>query len=127
MSQICAPVLTQICAPVPHSKFIQTITRCAQNTWCGNYRGCGGQAKMELNTNKSNYCNTKDMNNNMRNELNAIGDIQDTLMAILDSADRMFDGDALLELAYDLGLDNDKFELPDLKSGNETSILSCLR
>lgn len=82
---------------------------------------------MELNTNKSNYCNTKDMNNNMRNELNAIGDIQDTLMAILDSADRMFDGDALLELAYDLGLDNDKFELPDLKSGNETSILSCLR
>ena len=70
------------------------------------------------------HFNEKEINNNKQSEND---DFQDSLFAVLDSVDRFIDEDALLELAYALGLDNEKIELPDLKSVSETTILSCLR
>ena len=68
----------------------------------------------------------KEINNNTKQESDH-DDIQDSLFAILDSADQFIDEEALMELAYALGLDNEKLELPDLKSVSEIAILSCLR
>lgn len=67
-----------------------------------------------------------EINNNVKQE-NDHDDIQESLFATLDSADQFIDEEALMELAYALGLDNEKLELPDLKSVSEIAILSCLR
>ena len=123
MSQACVPVLTQICAPVPHSTLIHTITKCAKSTWCSSSLEASGQKAAILNRAEMHF-NEKEINNNKQSEND---DFQDSLFAVLDSVDRFIDEDALLELAYALGLDNEKIELPDLKSVSETTILSCLR
>ena len=127
MSQTCVPVQKQICAPVPHSTLIHTITKCAKNIWCGSSFDESWQKGAAANRNKPEmHLKEKEVNNNTKQE-NDHDDIQDSLFATLDSADRIIDEEALMELAYALGLDNEKFELPDLKSVSDTTILSCLR
>ena len=134
MSQIFSPLSTQICAPVPHSKLIQTITRCAQNAWC-NPKFSNYAAMDTTDRRFSVYDRLKgsDNNNDEKNEFNreieqdAGDEMHESLSAVLDSADCFIDEDALLDLAYSLGLDNEKFELPDLCVVSETSVLSCLR
>ena len=82
---------------------------------------------MTVNRSKAEmHFNEKELNNNTKQDSDH-DDIQESLFAILDSADRSIDEETLMELAHTLGLDNDKFELPDLKSVSETTILSFLR
>ena len=127
MSQTCVPVATQICAPVPHSTLIHTITKCAKNAWCGRSLDESWQKVATVNRSKTEmHYKEKEINNNTKQESDH-DDIQDSLFAILDSADQFIDEEALMELAYALGLDNEKLELPDLKSVSEIAILSCLR
>lgn len=125
MSQARVPVLTQICAPVPHSTFIQTITECAKNTWCN--ESYNGQKMVDFYVNNAELnADESETNSNNKQGMES-GEIQDSLFAILDSADRSIDEDVLMELACDLGLTNEQIELPDLKSVSEASILSWLR
>lgn len=117
--------MAQIIAPVPHSTFIQTITRCAQNTRCNSKMG-----------EQINYSSTTDSNlflqsinhvcDSNNNDFNTETDLSTPMDLYLDFFDLGVDEDALLELAYDLGLNNDKLELPVLKNVTET-IMRCIR
>ncbi len=50
-----------------------------------------------------------------------------SLNLFLDFVDLVIDEEALMKLVSDLGLDSDKFELPDLKNVHEAISLSCSR
>lgn len=128
MSYGRAPVMTPIYAPVPHSTLIQTITECAKNTWCNSVLENEGQKLAATNRSKTDmHFNQEEINNNNNKTENGDEDFPDSIFATLDYADRSIDEDTLLQLAYALGLDNEKIELPDLKSVSETTILSWLR
>ncbi len=112
--------MSQIIAPVPHSTLIHTITRCAQSTICSNLHGDKFKSQEQVQTtNNFHEWNGTDF---------AERDTEtNSLKTFLDFVDLIIDEEELMKVARDLGLENEKFELPDLKNVNETISLSCSR